>query len=200
MLVPSSHARRAWVRAFALIVALWILVGGALAVAIFAGDHWRGWAAFTAAVSVLLATVGLARPQVLVPVYRLWARTARAYARVARLVLFALCYAVITVVGTGGAALRLRRPAPGDSLWTARETQPRSTYRSPFEGTGPSWTGRPWRALAAWALRRPFVDDGEAHGARVNAWAVTLIPFIVLVSFFDTDENVPHPAGIYTLF
>ena len=190
MIVLPSHARRAWVKAFALALALWMGLGVALIAAVVTDARPSAPAAALAvSVAMLVGTGGVACPAAVVPVYRLWRRVSRFYARSARFALLALCYAIVLVaVGAAGSSLRLRRPAPGDSLWGVRRTQSPSTYRSQFEGVGLPWTGRPWRAVVAWALL--------PH----NAWAIFLLPLFLALSALVTEEQAPYPAGIYTLF
>lgn len=128
------------------------------------------------------------RPRDGAALYRLWGRAARLYAKVVRRVLLMLCHAVISLAGLAGTSLVLARPAANRSLWHARETLPTSAYGSQFEAAGPGWTGRPWRALVDWAVRSR------------NVWLIALVPFLVILSLLETEEESRYPAGIYTLF
>jgi hypothetical protein len=184
MLALPYHGHRAWVRAFWLAMALW--AGLVVGVVVPFGPAERAVAAALAA--VLVGAVPVVRYREARTLYRLGVRASRLYARLARFALLALCYGIIFVaVGAAGSALRLRRPAPGDSLWEAGRTLPPGAYRSQHGAESPG-TRRRWRAILDWAT-----DSG-------NAWALTLVPFLLLVAALDTEDEAPYPVGIYTLF
>ena len=185
MLVLPYHGQRAWVRAFWLAMAFW--AGLVVGVVLPGGPGER---AVTAAIAaVLVGAVPVVRHREARALYQLGVRASRLYARLARFALLALCYGIVFVaVGAAGSALRLRRPAPGDSLWEARPTLPAGAYRSQHDGAGSPGARRRWRAILAWAT-----DSG-------NAWALTLVPFLLLVAALDTEDEAPYPIGIYTLF
>lgn len=182
MLALPSHMRRAWQRAFWLALSLWagVAVGALVPVSLWG----RGTAALLTA--LLLQAAGAAWPGGVTLAYRAWNRVAREYARVVRAALVAACYGVVVVVGAAGSTLRLRRPAPGVSLWYPKASLPLAAYGSQHEGPGPH-AGR-WRSLLAWAL------------STGHAWVIPLLPFLVLLGTLDRQEAGPPPAGIYTLF
>jgi len=184
MLVLPHQGQRAWVRAFWLAMAFW---AGLVVGLVMPGSP--GWCALTAVVAVVLVgCVPLARPREARWLYRLWVRASRLYARLARFALLTLCYGIVLVAGAAGSALRLRRPMHGESLWEARRTLPTDAYRSQYEGAGSSAVGHRWRAILAWAAQSG------------NAWALALVPFLLVVAALDMDEGAPYPVGIYTLF
>jgi hypothetical protein len=165
-------------------MALW--AGLIVAVVVPGGPGGRAVAAVLAA--VLVGAVPVVRYREARTLYRLGVRASRLYARLARFILLALCYGIVFVaVGATGSALRLRRPAPGDSLWEARRTLPWGAYRSQHDAESPG-TRRRWRAFLAWATTSN------------NAWTLTLVPFLLLVAALDTEDEAPYPVGIYTLF
>jgi hypothetical protein len=184
-IILPNHGRRAWVRAFSATAGLGIAI--ATAVAVRLGLQW------TVALCVVLpvaAGVGATlRPREAAVAYRLWNLMARAYARVARAVLLALCYMVLfTVVGIAGSSVRLQRPRAGESLWFPRSTLATSTYWSQSEQPDRPWSHHRWIGMFVWAFRSG------------NSWAVLLIPFLMLVAVLEHGEEQRFPAGIYTLF
>ena len=184
MLVLPYQAQLAWVRAFWLAMALW--AGLVVGLALPGGPGRRVLAAVVAA--VLVGGVPLVRLPEARRLYRLWVRASRLYARLARFALLALCYGIVLVAGAAGSALRLRRPVPGESLWEVRRTLSTDAYRSQYEAAGSSAVGHRWGAILSWA------------GQSGNAWALALVPFLLLAAALDTEESAPYPVGIYTLF
>lgn len=176
--------RRAHIRAFAaasgLVCALCVLVIGIVVDRFF-------WGLFAgAACGVGLWLPGWVRPDSWRPVYGWWKRAARAYRRVARpTVLRIWYYAVITSMNRGGGALRLREGAP---RWTPRGTLGPQAYQtlSRLSGKEP---GVGLLALARWAIRsgRPWVLVGA-------------VPYLYLLSAFETEPNEEQPWDIYTLY
>ena len=184
MLTLPYQGDRAWVRAFWLAMACWAAL--AVGVVLPGGPGERAAAAAIAA--VLVGAVPVVSYRGARTLYRLAVRASRLYARIARFAVLALCYGIVFVaVGAAGSALRLRRPAPGDSLWEAGQTLPADAHRSQH-GAGSPGVRRRWRALLAWAT-----DSG-------NAWILPLVPFLFLVAALDTEDEAPYPVGIYTLF
>lgn len=184
LVVLPARPRRAWLHAFCAALSLW----AGFAVGLLAPlDPW-GRSAAAALVTVLAVVVGVLRPTELGLVYRVWNKAARGYALVVRAALLALCYGVITAAGTAGSSLRLRRPRPGESLWYPRDTLPAEAYGSLDERPGRAWRGHPWRAVLTWALRTG------------HAWAIVLLPFLMLIAALERSEQTHYPDGIYTLF
>jgi hypothetical protein len=178
------HGHREWVRAFWLVVALW----AGLVVGIVLPGAPLERAAMAAGAAVLIGAVPLVRYREARIFYRFSARALRLYARVARFLLLALCYGIVFVaVGAAGSALRLRRPAPGDSLWEAGRTLPADAYPSEHGAASPGARGH-WRAALALAT-------GSG-----NAWTLALVPFMFMIAVLDTEDEAPYPVGIYTLF
>jgi hypothetical protein len=185
LIVLPSRPRRAWVRSFGLAIGLW----GGLAVGLLAplAGPTRALAA-----ALVVAAAGLAvgwRPGAVRLAYRAWNKAARTYARAVRHAALVVSYGVVVAAGRGGSSLRLRRPGPGESLWSPRPTLPVEAYGSQSDRPGRDWRGHPWAGVAAWAL-----------GTR-NAWAILLVPFLLIVVATESQEQEEEfPAGIYTLF
>ena len=183
-LVLPGSPRRAVVQAFGLMLAAWTAIVAGMLPPLTVGPRIAA-ALLAAAIVLVFFRLCPAQAQA---VYGLWVRASRLYAKIARQIVLILCHAVITAVGLAGTSLTLERPAPGRSLWQARQSLPVAAYTSQFEAAGPAWAHRPWRALFDWAVRSR------------NVWLVLLVPFLILVSVLDTEEQRRYPAGIYTLF
>lgn len=185
LVVLPPRPRRAWARAFALATGLW----AGLAAAVLASLAAPGSVIAALLVASVACVVAAWRPRVATLAYRVWNKGARMYARAAAHVAVVLCYAVVTAAGAAGSSLRLQRPRPGESLWQPRPTLPLEAYGSQSARPGRAWHGHPWADLVRWAVGTP------------NAWAIFLVPFLVLIVALESQEqDEAFPAGIYTLF
>ena len=73
------------------------------------------------------------------------------------------------------------------SLWTTRRSLDSSEYRHVFV-TGTVHTGGWIANYAAWAWQSG------------NLWALSLMPFLMMLRFLPSDEERIDQANIYTLF
>ena len=148
------------------------------------------WLFFGLGAAVVMAVPGFLRPQIAAFPYRAWNKLAREFSRGARHWLTGICYYVILVaVGQTKSSIKLMRPTPQESFWVARLG--RTVEHTPhFDGSAGEPPRRGWiRPYASWA-----VQSG-------NAWALGLLPFVVLLSALEVDQQEnPLPADIYTLF
>jgi hypothetical protein len=122
--------------------------------------------------------------------YRVWNRLARDFAHYASLLLMGICFYIIFVaVGRAGSSLRLARPTATQSLWVPRKTLAPTTYGNQHAiATEGSLKKGQIASLFSWAL----------HSG--NLWTCCLLPFLILLSLFETEQENSVPAGIYTLF
>ena len=133
---------------------------------------------------------GLLWPQMLSLAYRAWNKFARIFAGYARVLLAGICFYIIFVtVGRSGAALRPNRSPGSRSQWIPRETLAPAAYS----------------ALHAVPMKRPsehgWISDFLLWASRSgNLWVVCLLPFLILLSVLETDDEGSFPSGIYTLF
>ena len=138
--------------------------------------------------------LGLALPGLLWPFsisvpYRLWNKLAREFARWARASIMAICYVIFIAVSATGTSLNLDRPPSTQSRWIRRGTVAPAAYISQDSGTWKGSSEKGWIfAFLSWAVR---------SGA---LWACCLLPFLVLLSAFDTEQEYSVPTNIYTLF
>ncbi len=186
MLVPL-HPRRAWLQSFWIVVCSMsgLLIGALLAF------HW-GPAGIVAGVLVgaLLGYTGLLAPTVARGPYRLWYRLTELYCRVVRLAVKAVCYFVIVlVVGRRNSSMLFERPTAMASMWIPRNPLPAANYPYEYESETGGAKPRSWVPVyRAWA---------RSSG---NRWALSLLPFLMLLSWLEPEQDRVFPAGIYTLF
>jgi hypothetical protein len=175
-----------------------ILIGFWLALSLFTGV--AGGAVLSLLVSPALVTLGLIAvpflalpgllwPPVAIPAYAVWNKLAREFARYARTSLMGICFYVIVVaVGRSGASLRLSRPDSGQSLWVRRQDS--TGARNGFE-----------RVIATDESSKNWIRNFFRWSARSrNLWACGVLPFLILLSALDPEQDTTVPKEIYTLF
>ena len=175
-----------------------ILIGFWLALSLFAGITLG--AILSLWISPTLMTLGLIAVPVLASTrtavaaagdspYVVWNKLAREFGRYSRAWLMAICFYVIVVaVGRSGASLRLARPDFGQSLWVRRQDP--SGARNGFE-----------RVVAADESSKSWIRNFLKWSARSsNLWACGVLPFLVLISALDAEQDNTVPKEIYTLF
>jgi hypothetical protein len=181
------HPRRAWLQSFWIVMCL---AGGFLLGGILAGRLGLAWFWLGAAAGCGLIPIGVIRPAVAKAPYRLWFRIADLYSRVVRLAVKAVMFFVIfVIVGGRRSSLRLDRPTEMPSMWLPRTTLSSENYPHEHESGGGSSAPRSWTAVyGSWA---------RSSG---NGWAIALLPFLLLLSVLEPEQERTVPAGIYTLF
>lgn len=186
-MITLPSVRRASLRSFWLAICL---SGGLLLSVVLSLLVSFRWAVLAVGLAFVLALPGYLWPQLISLPYRVWNRLARDFARCASLLLMSICFYIILVaVGRAGSSLSLARPTATQSSWVPRETLAPTTYNNqhgiPTEGS----LSQGWIAtLFSWAL----------HSG--NLWTCCLLPFLMLLSLFETEEENSAPTDIYTLF
>ena len=178
--------RRAFVRSFWAVLAL-----GAIGPCVLLAA-WLQMPVLTAiagTAAVLVGLMPLMNAKFAWRVYGAWnRRVVHPFARVASRCVLAVCFAVIGLAARAG---RVRLPLATDSaaasLWTTRRSLDPSEYRHVFV-TATAHTGRWIVDYASWGWRTR------------NAWALSLIPFLIMLRFLPVDEERIEQANIYTLF
>ncbi len=186
MLLPL-HPRRAWLQSFWIVMCsmIGLLAGGCLAVRL--GIPWIAAGVLAGA---LLSAIGFLVPTVARGPYRLWFRVTDFYFRMVRLAVKTVCYFVVfVVVGRRKSSLLCDRPTAMASIWVPRHTLPVTNYPHEYEGETREVKQRPWVSVyLSWAR-------STGHG-----WAISLLPFLLLLSVLEPEQERAFPAGIYTLF
>jgi hypothetical protein len=170
--------RRAWLQAFGLVsgVSAGLLLGLALGLLLSVR-----WAAAAVALGLLVAGLGLVRPQAAAPAYRAWARLSGLYQGALRVLLKWLAFQVLRAArGPAPRRLALARSEAAASLWVPRRP---ATEAPPEEPQGAGWI----RRYLAWA-----------HGAR--RWALALLPFLIALAAVDDEIGPDLPSDNYTLY
>jgi len=137
----------------------------------------------------VLALPGLLWPQLAILPYGAWNKLAATFARYARTWLMGICFYVIVVaVGRSGASLRLSRPDAGQSLWLRRQDS--TGGQNGFE-----------RVVATDEQSRSWIHNFLKWSAKSRSlWACGVLPFLILLSALDHEEENTVPKEIYTLF
>jgi hypothetical protein len=167
-----------------------LVIGLSLAVLLSLLPLPPGSSFFAAVLFGTLAALGLKWPQIASYPYRVWNRLAREFSRFARFWLTSISfYIIVFSVGRGGSRLRTDGPTASESLW-----MPRNAFASECNPLrSPTSDGIVRRSCAAnyvsWCVRSG------------NLWAICLLPFIVLLATFDSDQQQTNvPENLYTLF
>ena len=148
------------------------------------------WIASGVILALVLALPGLRRPRMMYIPYRIWIELVGRLASCARVVLMGICYYLIFVaVGQTGSSLRLKRPPSTQSLWVGRGTLPPIAYGSQSHLSTGKLSQKGWvYNYLSWAFKSG------------NFWAGYLLPFLLLLSALETDDQGSVPDDIYTLF
>jgi len=112
------------------------------------------------------------------------------FARRARALIMGICYFVIFVaVGLAGSRILIAPPVAIKSIWVPRRTLAPGEYASQYDSETKEVPAENWiSAFLSWAKRSG------------NLWACCLLPFLVLLSYFETDEESSVSGNIYTLY
>ena len=181
-----SRPRRAWLTSFCMLVGLIIML---LAGAMFLYQHSLSLLELGIALAISSVVSGILWPQAWTLPYRAWNKLARHYGDFARFCLLGLCYMIISAVGMGNPLPSFWRSASSGSGWSPRPTFPSSTYGSTHHAEGGDAWRQGWiRSFASWAI--------NSH----QPWVLTLLPFLIALSFLEIDEGSAPPSKTYTLF
>jgi hypothetical protein len=161
---------------------LWF--GLAAGVTLVTGRTWPvGVGALTAA---MLLAVGLWRPQACLWPYRIFNRLATDVSRLTAIAVRLVCfYLVIGSAGLVASRLQRARPAEKTSGWRQRGPVEITTlWRSPTIRRPNGWV----RNYASWAT------------TGTHLWVSCLLPFLMILSTVDAEEEGAVSSGNYTLY
>ena len=142
-------------------------------------------AALVALPALAMGGVAALHAEALAPLYRLWNRAARRYARLVRALLLRVGYhVVVRATARAGSRMQLERVGAGASLWRARADVPPAAAGATRQG----WL----RTYLSWAVqaRRPT--------------ALALLPIVALLRLLDEPADGDEPQevaeNVYTLY
>jgi hypothetical protein len=187
MILPRAD-RRAHLRAFG------FAVGAMVSIAIAALFHAAGarhpWVTGLTC-GCLLAGFIWADETIGWRLYRGWNRyLAVPGARLAQRTVLRVCFLVIRLAGLVSRSTVRRGFAGHRPAWMARTSLPANGYeRLFFSGTASDADGKGWKAEY-----RRWAEQGG------HAWAVCLLPFLLLLRWVDPGEEKAESGNIYTLF
>jgi hypothetical protein len=186
MLSLPSPLWRVWLLSFWLVIS----VMSGLVLGIFAGLCIAPlWSVVGVLAAPLLAVPGLLWPKIVMLPYRLWNRLARDFVRYARMILTAICFCIIIVVGRLGSSMMVSRPSAGQSLWIPRGTLSPMAYASQHASVTAHLPRQNWIAqFFTWTIRSG------------NLWACCLLPFLLLLALLEPEYEPHILTDIYTLF
>ena len=135
----------------------------------------------------LMALVGYAWPNAISGFYHTWDRWAATYAAWASRLLLKICYLVVfTLVRLAGS--RMTRDRKRQTMWMPRTTTAAEAYGSqsdlPLAAGSQGWV----RSYVRWASKSG------------NLWAVSLLPFLILIAVLDPERSQGYAGSLYTLF
>jgi len=186
-IILPSQPRRAWLLGFWLSICA--LTGSTVALFLLVAVS-PGWAGLVFVVAVLVALVGFMQPDAILAPYRLWNNLARFFARGARFLIMGVCYFVIfAIVRLAGSSLRLAPPAANESLWTPKMKSGPDEYAYQYHVSVEAPSTSSWvPSYISWAKQS------------ANWWALSLLPFLTILSLLDEDGDKAFPPNLYTLF
>ena len=154
-----------------------------------------GWAAYPSIiaplfVAALSAVIGIRFPNVVKRGYAFWRSLGRFYVRLARIWSIGVCfYVILGITGSTRRNLFLSRPPKGFSMWAPWITPEAALYSKPIETARRSRVNTYWlTSYLAWA-KNPR-----------HLWAVSLLPFVLLLRLVEGGEKREFPSNIYTLY
>ena len=178
--------RRAWLTSFGCTVASVLLL-----LAILLSLHGESTAILFLMTSLALVSTisAYAWPQVWSMAYRAWNKLARHYSQFARLYLLGLCYMIISSISLAGPASAFSRKSVAGSGWIARHPSVRPSYNGlehiqGGQGKHPGWV----HSYVSWATTSR------------QLWTLTLLPFLIVLSLFEANDEKGISSSTYTLF
>lgn len=185
MINLPKYPRRAMLQATGVTVSLAVGVMASL-VAIWGEARW---AMFCVVLGGMLGLLAYRFPKSYAGLYRVCWVGIQCYVRGARWFVKAVCFFLLfVIVGQGGSALALSRPAEG-TMWGRRDSLTREEFAQEYEGAEKRHPVQSWIVT--------YVRWANMSG---NRWAVLVLPFLVLLSVLEERGESEFPQNIYTLF
>lgn len=136
---------------------------------------------------LLMALAGYSWPSAISGLYHSWNRWAATYGAWASRLLLRICYlAIFTLAGRAGSRMEPNRKR--QSMWTLRTTTAAEAYGSQSELHLAAGSGGWASGYVRWASRSG------------NLWAISLLPFLILIAVLNQERSEGYQGNIYTLF
>lgn len=183
-LTLPNALRRGELRSFCLAVSVTTL----MTLALLVGFSWMF--VYAAAPILCICLIGLLLPGLVRIPYRIWNKSSKLYARFASVYIMTIAFhLIVRLVGLTVLSKRCSEPSPLSSSWVSRGPNPVPAYTSQYETSDDFSVHAPWPAgFLAWAWRTG------------NIASMFLLPFLMIVSVLQSEEEAPRVADIYTLF
>jgi len=185
LLLPAANSPRR-------LLSFWLVFTPGLAAMIAtAASFWlqANWRLCAVVALAALVLPVLLKPTLARMPYRAWNKLVRIFGACASRFTLMVMFYILIAVGRAGSSLALRRPDERESQWVPRSAlDPRAFFvqhRSPAkEIDRSSWAANLYR----WSSKSR------------NYWVLALLPFLLLLSALDTEQEENYPTNIYTLF
>lgn len=185
-MILARYPRRAYLRSFWISLCLVLGTAGALLAGLWSASIATTVVFVNGMLTVML--FGYWYPQIAKRPYTAMYHCFEYYGRLLRFCLKLVCFfLVFAAVGWAGSKLPVGLRSTG-SMWLPRSSTPAEEFDSEFEGRKEAEHPRWMATYITWARQSG------------NGWAVMLLPFLVLLSALEPEEERSFPANIYTLF
>ena len=183
-LTLPNALRRAELRSFCLTVSGIAL----MALVLITGFSWMF--VYAAAAILCGCLVGLVYPGLVRIPYRIWNKSAKLYARFACVTVMAVSfYLIVRFLGLATPSGQFSAPSPPSSSWVPHGPVSTPAYGSLYQTSDDLSVRAPWPlGVLAWAWRTG------------NIPALFLLPFLIMISIFQPEEEATQVSDIYTLF
>ena len=176
--------RRAELRSFCLAVSSIALTALALV------TNFLSAARYAAMAIICACLLGLIFPRVVRIPYRIWNKSAKLFARVARYyLLWVVFHIMVRVMSVAVTSAEFSKSSRSSSSWVPRASFSLTSYGSLYQTNEVSSNRAPWPVTVLnWACQT------------TNIPAVCLLPFLFIISLFQPEQESEKISDIYTLF
>jgi len=145
---------------------------------------------YAGAVIICATLIGLVAPGLVRIPYRIWNKAAKLYARFASIYIMVVAFhLVVQVMGTMTSSRQMLRSTNLSSFWNPLGSVSARSYASQH------LSGDELPDKASWPLNYLFWSWRTR-----NIPAMFLLPFLMMISVFQSEYEASKPSDIYTLF
>jgi hypothetical protein len=186
MISLPINPRRLELRSF------WLICSAFVATAVVV-TGWRFNALLSLAFGVLVVVpicmIVIVREPFVLRLYQGWNnRLVRPVADFATYLVLGICFFIVFVI-TGALGSRLRLGGNATTMWERRSSLPGQAYNLPSANEGQLSMDAGW-------IRNYFSWAGRSN----NFWAISLLPFLIVLRFISNERQQREESNIYTLF